>query len=430
MVSLRFLPPTVRLLFGGRKQSEGQTATTASSTTDVSSQAEWVDAEKSEATKITAVAAHTDTTKTDAAKPALGKPRWPLWLKLAVAGCAFAIVCGLAVGLGVGLTRHKHTASSHSEGVDSPSDSVSSNSSQKPSMLSVYWGAKRSGVSLDTVCADPSYDTVNLAFLSHFFGQGQYPRLAISSLNGSSAAQRLAGAVDLQDGTTLAPAIRACQAAGKRVLLSMGGAAGYAEVRLASDAQGRQVADTLWDLFLGGDKMPEIRPFGDVVLDGVDFGRVDNESGESTGYEAMAARLRTHFASAPGGRRYYLTAAPQCPPTTAADEEAALRLFRGLDAVAVQFYNNNACNVGASGFEASVRRWSAALGGGGDGGHTTLLLVGALASAADKDRGYVEAGALAGVKAMGLGNYGGVMLWEAELAAQNGDYQKKIRSAV
>nr|QDJ94329.1 chitinase chiB3 [Cordyceps cicadae] len=285
---------------------------------------------------------------------------------------------------------------------------------------------------LDSVCGDAAYDTVNLAFLSHFFGSGgggQYPRLAIASLGPASEAQRLAGAADLQDGTSLAPAIRKCQAAGKRVLLSMGGAAGYAEVRLASDAQGRQVADTVWELFLGGGeggKKAEIRPFGDVVLDGVDF---DNESGDSTGYEAMAAQFRRHFASDPS-RRYYMTAAPQCPPTT---DEAELRLLRSVDAVSVQFYNNNVCNVGASGFEASVRRWSAAIGGGGGGGNATLL-VGALAGATDEDEGYLEAGALAAaldkVRAMKLDNYGGVMLWEAELAAANGGFQKKIRSAV
>lgn len=150
--------------------------------------------------------------------------------------------------------------------------------------------------------------------------------------------------------------------------------------------------------------------------------RADNESGQVTGYEAMAQQFRSHFAS-DASRRYIMTAAPQCPFAGASDEE--LRLFQQLDAVSVQFYNNNVCNVGASGFEASVRQWSGAIG-------NATLLVGALASNADKDEGYVDAKTLSTVlgkvKAMRLPNYGGVMLWEAELAAKNGNYQKKIKA--
>ncbi len=106
----------------------------------------------------------------------------------------------------------------------------------------------------------------------------------------------------------------------------------------------------------------------------------------------MAAQFAAHFASDPNGRRYYMTAAPQCPPTA---DAAELRLFRRLDYVSVQFYNNNVCNVGQPGFEASVRRWSDAVG------RNTTLLVGALASGADKDEGYVDARALADVLGSG-----------------------------
>ncbi|KAJ6780669.1 hypothetical protein PWT90_01329 [Aphanocladium album] len=421
---MNWLKESIQLPFGGRKNSEAsQTGTTASSTTDITSQAGWVDPEKAEAAaNMQAASAKPETVAADDEKTTT-KRQWPLWMKLAIAGCIFAVVVGLSVGLGVGLTRHKHNGSpggdSSSSSGDSSSGSGSSGGSpQRPSKLAVYWGSKFNTIPLDDVCEDPSYDIVNLAFLSYFFGNGQYPRLAIPSLNGSSEAQRLAGAVDLQDGTALVPAIKKCQANGKLVLLSMGGAAGYSDVSVGSDGTGQLVADLIWNLFLGGGKKPEIRPFGNVVLDGVDF---DNESGQSTGYEAMAQHFRSHFASDPS-KQYYMTAAPQCP-FTADDEE--LSLFQHLDYVSVQFYNNNVCNVGQSGFETSVRRWSEAIG-------NTTLLVGALASNADKDEGYVDAktfnSVLGKVKAMNLPNYGGVMLWEAELAAKNGNYQKKIKA--
>lgn len=46
--------------------------------------------------------------------------------------------------------------------------------------------------------------------------------------------------------------------------LSLGGAGG--SVGFQSDAQAQALADTIWNLFLGGSS--STRPFGDAVLDG------------------------------------------------------------------------------------------------------------------------------------------------------------------
>lgn len=62
----------------------------------------------------------------------------------------------------------------------------------------------------------------------------------------------------------LAQDIKACQAAGKLVTLSLGGGTG--QVGFSSDSQAESFADQIWDLFLGG--ASDIRPFGDAVLDG------------------------------------------------------------------------------------------------------------------------------------------------------------------
>ncbi len=85
--------------------------------------------------------------------------------------------------------------------------------------LTVYWGAQDSTTSLADVCADPSYDIVNLAFLSHFFTDGGYPRLSIITLSGPSEAQSAAGATSLRGRRILVAAIEACQGAGKLVIL-------------------------------------------------------------------------------------------------------------------------------------------------------------------------------------------------------------------
>jgi chitinase len=136
--------------------------------------------------------------------------------------------------------------------------------------LTIYWGAEDDSTTLADVCADSSYDIVNLAFLSYFFGGGGYPVLELSGLSGPSSAQQAAGATGLQDGTPLVSAINACQAAGKLVILSLGGA--DADVTLDSDSQGQQVANTIWNLFLGGTEDSSLRPFGSVNLDGIDIG--------------------------------------------------------------------------------------------------------------------------------------------------------------
>ena len=54
-----------------------------------------------------------------------------------------------------------------------------------------------------------------------------------------------------------------CHANGKRVLLSLGGAAG--SYGFTSDAEAEQFAQTVWDMFLGGSSA--VRPFGSVALD-------------------------------------------------------------------------------------------------------------------------------------------------------------------
>ncbi|KAK1560718.1 hypothetical protein Q3G72_014031 [Acer saccharum] len=85
-------------------------------------------------------------------------------------------------------------------------------------------------------------------------------------------------------------------------MLSIGGGGGSYSLSSADDAI--SVADYLWNNFLGGQS--NSRPLGDAVLDGIDF---DIEKGEPH-YAALARRLSEH---SQGGKKVYLTAAPQCP---------------------------------------------------------------------------------------------------------------------
>ena len=54
--------------------------------------------------------------------------------------------------------------------------------------------------------------------------------------------------------------IKECQRAGKKVLLSLGGATGG--YGFSSDGEAKLFADRVWNLALGGNKLRSIRPFG------------------------------------------------------------------------------------------------------------------------------------------------------------------------
>src|SRR5260370_41248799 len=62
----------------------------------------------------------------------------------------------------------------------------------------------------------------------------------------------------------LASDIQECQAKGKIVTLSIGGADSV--VGFVSYSQAKQFADPIWDIFLGGQSTT--RPFGSAILDG------------------------------------------------------------------------------------------------------------------------------------------------------------------
>lgn len=124
--------------------------------------------------------------------------------------------------------------------------------------------------------------------------------------------------------------IKTCQAAGKKILLSLGGAAG--SYGFTSDSQAETFADSLWNLFGGGSS--STRPFDDAIIDGFDL---DIEGGSTTGYAAFVNRMRTHYAS-DTSKSYYISAAPQCPLPDAYLNTVLTTAH--VDFIFVQFYNN------------------------------------------------------------------------------------------
>ena len=130
-------------------------------------------------------------------------------------------------------------------------------------------------VSLTQICNDPNVDIVILAFVTHLVAAGGYPAMNMASnCWAPNAAQQTANATNLLDcvGDGSAAKIAQYQQQGKKVMLSLGGSVG--DLSLSSEAQAVQVANTLWNLFLGGTDptVAPLRPYGSVILDGIDIG--------------------------------------------------------------------------------------------------------------------------------------------------------------
>ncbi|WVZ68091.1 hypothetical protein U9M48_017080 [Paspalum notatum var. saurae] len=136
--------------------------------------------------------------------------------------------------------------------------------------IAVYWGQNDGEASLSETCASSNYKFVILAFV-YKFGKGQTPQLDLAShCDSSSGGCRV-----------LSKDIHSCQRRGIKVLLSIGGAVG--NYGLTSEGDARDVAEYLWNSYLGG--ASSSRPLGDAVLDGIDF---DIELGSAKHWDTLA----------------------------------------------------------------------------------------------------------------------------------------------
>ena len=294
--------------------------------------------------------------------------------------------------------------------------------------IAVYFGQTPDTVAvpLDQVCSAPGNNIIILAFLTEFFGPGGYPTINFGGSIGGNPLPGAAakGATGLLDATELASKVAQCQKAGKIVLLSIGGAASSSV--FTSDAQATTFANTIWNLFGGGTEDSDLRPFGNIKLDGFD---IDSESHNPTGFTALTTSLRKLF-DEDKSKTYYISAAPQCPRP---DASIPLDAMKAMDFVWVQFYNNGNCNIGASDFVSSFQSWSQDLSTGkGANGAPTKLYVGVPAAPAAA-AAYLQPAALASALGSIKGkanNFGGVMMWDGSEAVKNGNYQQVAKQAL
>ncbi|KII93374.1 glycoside hydrolase family 18 protein [Plicaturopsis crispa FD-325 SS-3] len=286
--------------------------------------------------------------------------------------------------------------------------------------LAVYWGQDSAGnqQTLQYYCADDTINAFPLAFLYIFFGEGGAPVIDFANTCNQYDNSTFPG-TDLANCQGLADDIEACQAKGNIVTLSIGGGTG--QVGFANDTQATDFAVQIWDLFLGGSS--STRPFGSAVLDGVDL---DIESGSPAHYATFVTKIQSLAEGA--SKKYYITAAPQCPFPDASIG-AALNAAP-FDAVYVQFYNNYCGLDQPSDFNFDTwDDWAKNTSPNPD----VKVFIGAAASANAAGEGYVNASSIENYITETQSKYssfGGVMLWDASEAYTNNRYDKAVKNTL
>ncbi|CCH61165.1 hypothetical protein TBLA_0E01050 [Henningerozyma blattae CBS 6284] len=266
--------------------------------------------------------------------------------------------------------------------------------------VAVYWGQNSAGdqESLATYCLSNDADIFLLSFIYEF------PSLGLNFANACTNT--------FSDGLLHCPEIaqdiKTCQSLGKKVLLSMGGASGA--YGFSGDAQAEEFATTLWNTFGEGNDSSVERPFDDAIVDGFDF---DIENNNGIGYAALVSKLRTLFEE--GSKRYYISAAPQCPyPDVSVGD---LLANSDVDFAFIQFYNNY-CNVDK---QFNWDTWADFAANISPNPNIKLYL-GLPGSATAAGSGYVsDMSSLASVveSISTSSNFGGISLWDASQAFSN-----------
>ncbi|KAF3763445.1 family 18 glycoside hydrolase [Cryphonectria parasitica EP155] len=305
------------------------------------------------------------------------------------------------------------------------------------SQVAVFWG--QSTEELSDVCGSGDYDVVIMAFLTSLIP----PKLNLGKDTGSaSTAQSQQDGWGLFDatvpgasGTSVASQISDCQSKGIKVLISFGGTTGISDATLSSSDDAKTAADNLWNLFLGGTSMQDLRPFGtDVVLDGVDL---DNETGDGSNYDTFLSTLTGYFGS-DTSKSYYISADPMCSQVDAGDSTSIPKsVMKYINFMNVQFYNDDSNELGASNFESNIQAWDALFSSVSPSPKLVVAIPGGKGAADTTNSNPVDIqdadqikSSISTIKGMGLKNLGGVAIWDAGYAANNTGFSAAVKGAL
>ncbi|KAF2009434.1 glycoside hydrolase family 18 protein [Aaosphaeria arxii CBS 175.79] len=297
------------------------------------------------------------------------------------------------------------------------------------SNIAIYWGQNSAGTQqtqqrLSTYCNNPDVDVIILSFLLRFSGTGGQPVLNFA--NQGDRCTLFAG-TELFRCPEIEADIQTCQSQSKTILLSLGGDA-YTEGGFTSAAAATEGANKIWAMFgpvQSGSTVP--RPFGSAILDGFDFDFEANVSNMAV----FGNRLRTLFSSV--SKKFYLTAAPQCPFPDWYNKDIIDNV--PLDFLNVQFYNNG---CGASSYvpgqeqqwNFNFDQWDTWAKSASKNPNVKVLL--GVPANTGAGRGYLTPSALAPViqYSSKYSSFAGVMMWDASQAWQNPGFISNVKSTL
>ncbi|KAI9728146.1 MAG: hypothetical protein M1828_004607 [Chrysothrix sp. TS-e1954] len=267
--------------------------------------------------------------------------------------------------------------------------------------LAVYFGhsPRNENATLIELCNDTAINIVILGFVRKFHARDEPPEYDITGYCTSVS-------YDWYGCKSLASQVQACQTAGVKVFMSIGGSRSSTSFASASDAE--DAATTLWNVFGAGFSTLDLRPFGPLSLDGFD---IDHENGGVDYYDVFVNRLSRLYDTV--NRTFYLSTAQLCANKTVILPQSK---YTQADFVWVRFYNAPSCNVGEFGFLPSLMRWYQVLKQ-----YNTpeipwpKMYIGAL-SFSNNESGFVNPNDLAGEVALARAAtsdiFGGIMLWD------------------
>ncbi|XP_006663119.2 xylanase inhibitor protein 2 [Oryza brachyantha] len=204
--------------------------------------------------------------------------------------------------------------------------------------LAVYWGRHKEEGSLREACDTGRYTTVIITFYNVFgYHRGSY---------GLDISGHPVAAVGAD--------IKHCQSKGVTVLLSIGGQGG--DYSLPTNQSATDVADNLWNAYLGGHRAGVPRPFGgDAAVDGIDF---FIDQGGADHYEDLARILNGYNKQYRGRVGVLLTATARCAyPDRRLEKALATGLFARIH---VRMFGDAQCTMSP---RYSWEKWAAAYPG-------------------------------------------------------------------
>ncbi|KAI1459873.1 glycoside hydrolase family 18 protein [Annulohypoxylon moriforme] len=272
-------------------------------------------------------------------------------------------------------------------------------------------GQATSQTRLADYCSNTEIDIIPLAFMNAISNP------TVNFANAGDNCTAYSG-TSLLNCPQLEEDIKACQAKGKTIILSLGGAT-YTEGGFSSSDAAETAAQNVWNLF-GSDTTQANRPFLTAVVDGFDF---DLES-TNQNFAPFATKLRS-LMDADTSKTYYLSAAPQCPYPDAADNDM-LNGVVSFDFIMIQFYNNY---CGVSSYVAgsttqnnfNFETWDNWAKNTSKNKNVKILL--GVPANTGAGGGYVDASTLSGVISYSktFSSFGGVMMWDmSQLYANSG----------